>query len=360
VDVGCPAGGGCLMAAPAPSVALLWGDDELATTRAVERLAEAHASEGGVPLERWELRGDAGSPGELVGQIVERLSTPVLFGGGTLAVVSNVGPLIRKNEHRDALVGAIGTIAPGNAIAFVEATPSGTKAAPQKRLVDAITAAGGVVREYRSPKGGALTAFVEAEARERGVALGAGAAKELAGRIGGSVQEGDAERRHQTRVAATELDKLALYKPGGYIEVDDVRALVAEAVPNSLWAFTDAVGERRLARASEMLDRLLETTPEPVILNVLHRRIRELLEVADRVAAGEALPAIGRTMKISSEFRMRNLAAQARAWTVADLHAALDGLLDLDATVKGAPGSIADPAQRRLAFLLWVAERVGR
>jgi len=360
MDVGRAAGGNRLMAAPPPSVALLWGDDELATTRAVDRLAEAHASEGGIPLERWELRGDAGSPGELVGQIVERLSTPVLFGGGTLAVVSNVGPLIRKNEHRDALVGAIGTIAPGNAIAFVEATPSGTKAAPQKRLVDAITAAGGVIREYRSPKGGALTAFVEAEARERGVALGAGAAKELAGRIGGSVQEGDAERRHQTRVAATELDKLALYKPGGYIEVDDVRALVAEAVPNSVWAFTDAVGERRVARASEMLDRLLDTTAEPVILNVLHRRIRELLEVADRVAAGEALPAIGRTMKISSEFRMRNLAAQARAWTVADLHAALDGLLELDAMVKGAPGSIADPAQRRLAFLLWVAERVGR
>ena len=348
------------MAGPPPAVALLWGDDELATTRAVDTIAAAHAAEGGMPLERWELRGDAGSPADLVGQIVERLSTPVMFGGGTLVVVSNVGPLIRKNEHRDALVGAIGTIAPGNAIAFVESTPSGTKAPPQKRLADAITAAGGVIREFRSPKGGGLTAFIEAEAREKGVALGAGAAKELASRIGGFVQEGDAERRHQTRVAATELDKLAMYKPGGYIEVADVRDLVAEAVPNSVWAFTDAVGERRVARASALIDRLLDTTPEPVILNVLHRRIRELLEVADRVAAGEALPAIGRVMKISSEFRMRNLAAQARAWTVADLHAALDGLLELDAMVKGAPGSIADSAQRRLAFLLWVAERVGR
>jgi DNA polymerase III delta subunit len=349
-----------LMAASPPSIALLWGDDEMATTRAVDAIAKAHGSEDGVPLERWDLRGDAGSPADLVGQIVERLSTPVMFGGGTLAVVSNVGPLIRKNEHRDALVGAIGTLAPGNAIAFVESTPSGTKAPPQKRLADAITAAGGVIREFRSPKGGALTAFIEAEARGKGVALGAGAAKELAARIGGSVQEGDAERRHQTRVAAMELDKLAMYKPGGYIEVADVRALVAEAVPNSVWAFTDAVGERRVAHASELLDRLLDTQPEPVILNVLHRRIRELLEVADRVAAGEALPAIGRAMKIGSEFRIRNLAAQARAWTVADLHAALDGLLDLDAMVKGAPGSIADPAQRRLAFLLWVADRVGR
>jgi DNA polymerase III delta subunit len=339
---------------------MLWGDDELATARAVDRLAEAHAAEGGAALERWELRGDAGNPGDQIWQIVERLSTPVMFGGGTLAVVSNVGPLIRRNEHRDALVDAIGTLAPGNAIAFVESTPSGTKGPPQKRLADAISAAGGIVREFRAPKAGELSAFIEAEARERGVALGAGAAKELAARIGGFVTQGDAERRHQSRVAATELDKLALYKPGGYVEVDDVRALVPEAVPDSVWAFTDAIGERRVARASELLDRLLDTTPEPVILNVLHRRIRELLEVADRVAAGEALPAIGRAMKIGSEFRVRNLAAQARTWTVRDLHAALDGLLELDAMVKGAPGSRADPAQRRLAFLLWVADRVGR
>ena len=82
--------------------------------------------------------------------------------------------------------------------------------------------------------------------------------------------------------------------------------------------------------------------------------------MADRVAAGESLPAIGRAMKIGSEYRIRKLAEQARAWTVPDLHAALDGLLELDAMVKGAPGSTADPAQRRLAFLLWVADRVGR
>ena len=335
--------GSAMSPAAPPSVALLWGDDDLATARAVDGIAAAHAAGSGIPLERWEVRGDAGAAGDMIGQIVERLSTPVMFGGGTMAVVNNVGPLLRRNDHRDALFGAIGTLAPGNAICFVEATPSGTKAVPQKRLADAITAAGGIVREFRSPKGGGLTAFIEAEARERQVALGVGAAKELATRIGGFVQEGDAERRQQTRIAATELEKLALYKGDRYVEVDDVRALVAEAIPNSVWALTDAVGERRVARASEMLDRLLDTTPEPVILNVLHRRIRELLEVADRMAAGEALPAIGRAMKIASEFRMRNLAAQARAWSVDELRDALDGLLELDAMVKGAPRSDRRP-----------------
>jgi len=343
-----------------PALAMLWGDDDLGTARAVQRIAAGHAAPDGTALERWDLRGDANAPGEALAQLVERVSTPVLFGGGTLAVVTHVGPLLRRAEHRDAVLGTIATRAPGNVLVFVENTASGVKVPPHKRLADSVKAAGGLVREFRAPKAGALAAWIEAEARERGVRLGAGAAKELATRIGGFVQEGDAERRHQTRIAASELDKLALYRPDAYVEVDDIRALVAEAIPGSVWALTDAVGERRTAPATERLDRLLETTPEPVLLNVLHRRIRELVEVADRMGAGEALPAIGRAMGIGSEFRVRNLVAQARSWTVEELCTALDGLVELDAMVKGVPGAGADAAQRRLAFLLWITDRVGR
>src|SRR4029077_14615982 len=136
--------------------------------------------------------------------------------------------------------------------------------------------------------------------RERGLTLAAGTAKLIAERVGGFVQEGDAERRHQTRIASMELDKLALYRGTAAITLEDVRASVAEAVPGSVWAFTDAVGERRVDRALSLLERLLEATPEPVLLAVLHRRIRELIEIGDRIAAGERLPAIGKAMGITS------------------------------------------------------------
>ena len=85
-----------------------------------------------------------------------------------------------------------------------------------------------------------------------------------------------------------ELDKLALYRGDAPIEADDVRALVAEAVPSSVWAFTDAVGERRAEAALGWLDRLLENTPEPVLLAVLHRRVRELIETGDRLGERRA------------------------------------------------------------------------
>ena len=135
-----------------------------------------------------------------------------------------------------------------------------------------------------------------------------------------------------------ELDKLALYRGTAPIGPDDVRALVAEAVPGSVWAFTDAVGERRVEPALEFLERLFESTPEPVLLAVLHRRVRELLETRDRLDAGERLPAIGKAMGINTEYRMEKLRDQARLWTTTELIAALDGLVELDAMVKGAPG----------------------
>src|SRR4029078_6927755 len=201
--------------------------------------------------------------------------------------------------------------------------------------------------------------WIESEARERGLTLAPGAAKVLAERVGGFVREADAERSYQTRIASMELDKLALYRGSSPVTPDDVRELVAEAVPSSVWAFTDAVAERRTSAALGWLDRLLESTPEPVLLAVLHRRVRELLETGDRIDAGERLPAVGRAMGITSEFRMERLREQARHWTTAELIAALDGLVELDAMVKGAPDTELDEAHRRLAFSLWVMDHAG-
>ena len=343
-----------------PTLAYFWGDDDLAAARAVDQLQSSLAAESGVSMERWELRGDRNRAGEQLGQLHERVATPVMFGGGVIAVVSNPGSLAVSSEHRASLVGAISSLAPGNALVLLDASQSGAKAPPQKRLADAVTAAGGTIRKFDSPRRGALAGWVESEARTRGLVLAPGAAKALAERVGGFVDLNDVERRHQTRIASMELEKLALYRGVSQITVDDVRALVAEAVPASVWAFTDAVGERRAEVAVELLDRLMEDTPEPVLLAVLHRRVRELLEIGDRLAAGERLPAAAKAMGITSDFRAQTLAGQAKTWTTAELTDALDGLVELDAMVKGAPGAGQDDAQRRLSFSLWLMDHVAR
>ncbi|MEO7664671.1 MAG: DNA polymerase III subunit delta, partial [Candidatus Limnocylindrales bacterium] len=314
--------------------------------------------------ERWRVRGDAGDAARIVGEIRERLATGTMFGSGTLAIVSNAGPLVRRGVDRDALVAAIALLADGNGLAIAEETDSGKKDPPSKVLADAVRAAGGDVRRYEAPREGGLAAWIEARARERGTTLGQGAAKELATRVGGFVREGDVDRRQQGRLAVMELEKLALRHasaPDGTpapVTADDVRDLVPEAIPGTIWGFVDAVGMRRRQHALELLERLLEAaTPEPVLLAVLHRRIRELLEVRDRLGSGETPGSLVRSMKLQP-FRAETLARQAQAWTVGELAAALEGLLELDSRVKGVGGSAPGDAAIRLAFDLWVADRV--
>jgi DNA polymerase III delta subunit len=341
-----------------PPIAYFWGDDDLAASRAVCRMAEAIGSLHGGPVERVEVRGDRNQAASQIAELNQRVATQSMFGGGSLAVVTNAGALTVRNEDRNALVAVLPLVAPGSGIVFVEASPSGARDPGQKRLVDAVKSVGGEIRAFRAPKAGELAGWIEAEARERGLQLGPGASRALASRVGGFVTDNDADRRNQTMIADRELDKLALYRPDGAVAAADVEALVAEAVPGSVWAFTDAVGRRDLARSAELLERLAATTPEPVLLAVLHRRVRELIEVADRLAAGEKESSLPRAMGIHS-FRAEQLAVQARHWTLPELVAALDGLIDLDATVKNAPGYGASEAQRRLAFTMWLAERVG-
>jgi DNA polymerase III delta subunit len=345
--------------AAVPSVAFFWGDDDLAAGRAVSRMAEAIASGSGGPVERLDIRGDRNQAVQLIGQLHERVATQSMFGGGTLGVVTNVGALTVTSEGRDALLAILPLIAPGSGVAFVEATASGAKEPGQKRVVDAVKAIGGEIRAFRAPKAGELAGWIESEARERQMRLAPGAARELAQRVGGFVLDNDADRRNQTRMTALELDKLALYRPTEPVSAEDVKALVPEAVPGSVWAFTDAVGLRDGGRAAALLDRLAATTPEPVLLAVLHRRIRELLEVADHLAAGAREESLPRTLGLHP-FRVQQLATQARRWSLGELEAALEGLLELDATVKGAPGSPGGDAQRRLGFTLWIADRVSR
>jgi len=339
-------------------LAYFYGDDDLMLNRAIGRLAVALADDG-ERLERWDLRGTRNDAASLIGEVHGRVATPVMFGGGTMAVVANPGALAVRNEDRDALLDLIPLVAPGNALVFVEAAPSGAKEPGQKKLSEAIKAAGGEVRRFESPKEGALAAWIDGEARDRDVRLAPGAAKELATRIGGFVREGDAERRDQTRRAAMEIDKLALYRPNEQVSVDGVQALVAEAVPGSAWALADAVAERDGARALGLFEALVQTMPEPVIVVVLHRRIRELLELSDRMTTAKSLAEVGRAMRINSSYRMERLATQARRWRPAELIEAIDGLLELDAIVKGAPDRPTGDAQRRLAFSLWIADHVG-
>jgi DNA polymerase-3 subunit delta len=342
------------MSADSPVIAYLRGDDGYALDRAVAGIGRRLEEGSGAPPERWRVAG-AETSADAIGL---RVATAPLFGGGTVAVVVDPAPLLRSKAEREALDRAIGTVAPGNALVFVEQGDAGTRrSAALQGLETAVAKAGGDVKSFRAPREGELAAWIEGRATEREIRLGPGAAKELARRVGGFVREGDVDRQRQGSLAVAELEKLALYRPFDPVTEADVESLVPEVVPDSTWAMLDAIAERRAAVAGPLLDRLLDTTPEPVILVQLHRRLRELIEVADHLASGATPGSLVRTLGMKP-FRVDKLVGQARRWSPPELDAALEGVLDLDAIVKGAPDAGATDGQRRLAFALWVKERV--
>jgi DNA polymerase-3 subunit delta len=292
-------------------------------------------------------------------RLEEWLTTAPLFGGGTLVTLVDPGLLVRTAGARSVLDGLIGRVAPGNGLVILEpvdGSAGGRRAASLETMRLSIVAAGGVTAELRAPTEGRLAAWIEERGRERGMHLGAGAARELGQRVGGFVRESDVDRRLVGQLAVGELDKLALYRPSGDVTVADVQGLVAEAVPASSWAFLDAVAERDVAKAGALLPGILESQPEPVIIATLHRRLRELIEVADHLASGTSPASLVRTLGMKP-FRVEKLVGQARRWSIDELIAALEGVLELDERIKGL--TPATESQRALAFTVWLAERVG-
>jgi DNA polymerase III delta subunit len=167
-----------------------------------------------------------------------------------------------------------------------------------------------------------------------------------------------------SEMASAELEKLALYRPNGTIAREDIDELVAEAVPGSTWAFLDAVGSRRSSEAATLVRRLLdEAMPIQVMTTQIHRRMRELIVVADHLAAGTKPQDIVRELRLQP-FRAQKLAEQARTWQQPELDQALSALLELDMLSKGigadgSPMTISDD-RSQLALIAWIGTHVAR
>ena len=362
----------------APTLAYFWGEDAFGLERAADLFADELAGDAGMPLDVWRTSADdedasEGSAGSGAGrkrarvleQIDQRLSTGTLFSSGTVVVVRQPGSILREQASREQLLRLLDSIAPGNALAFVDLISSGGRGPAQAGVLrDAIAERGGRVQELAAPSRERMEGWIGTRAKELNATLAPGAAHVLAERVGAYVREGDVDRRRQTELANSELEKLALYRPNAPITREDVEDLVSEAVPGSTWAFLDALGLRRAGDAATLLGRLLnEATPIPVLISQVHRRLRDLIVIREHIDAGTRPPDLIREMKLQP-FRAQKLSEQARAWQQQELDEALDDLYELDLlskglAVDGSAHSLSDD-RSELALLAWLGEHVGR
>lgn len=244
----------------------------------------------------------------------------------------------RSSAASDRLLALVNDMPVGAALALVEERPSRDVAKPPallKRLAEAVKVRGGRVEERNAPRRNDLRGWITSHAARIGVPIEVRAAQLLAERIGGAIWETDVERGEMTRVADSELRKLATYAGERPITADDVAELTADTRPASVFAITNAVDRREPSAAAEALRHALaEGQPGLRILASLAGRVSDLIVARDLAARGLPPNDIARRVARGNARMAERLVEAARRYSGAELEAMLEGLYEADVAIK--------------------------
>ncbi len=244
----------------------------------------------------------------------------------------------RSAAAADRLIALVADLPDASALALVEERPSRDIARPPallKRLAEAVKERGGRIEEHVAPRRGELRAWIGTHAARLGVKIEMRAAHVLAERIGGQIWETDIERGEMTRIADSELRKLATYAGDRPIGVEDVEVLTADTRPASVFAITNAIDRREPAAAAAALRRALsEGQPGLRILASLAGRVSDLIVARDLVAAKTSPNEIARRLARGNARMAERIVDAAKRYRGEELDAMLNGLFEADLAIK--------------------------
>lgn len=285
------------------SVYLLSGEPFLAE----DALDRVRIETGVDPLS--EISFDSGAE---VAQIVEALSTSSLLGGRRLVIVRDAQEL--SKAHADAMAPYIEQPSPDTVLVLIAAG---------KSKLDAIVKKHGTMVGLEAPKGRRLVAWLRERARAKKIKIDDRAAWTLIDAAGTELRDLDGA-----------LEQLATgLGEGATVTQAAVRSAFPRQADERVFAFTDAVGERKLPGAMTALRRLLDQGDEPLmIFGALTAHVRRLLR-ARRYADGGAR-AVGDALGMP-EWRAEKMLRQVRAYREEELIAAFDVLARADVEMKG-------------------------
>jgi DNA polymerase III subunit delta len=307
---------------------LIHGDDHgrIAERRArLRALAEAESGSAGIEV----LEGEAATPGSAAAM----LSAMTLGTGQRFIIVE--GAERWRDGDLDELEAVLGAMPPDTTVAFFAREDA--KAQAPKRLHDAVKGAGGDVAVEQTVKPWELPKWVAARARDLGLEPDAGAAKALVQRVG--------ERQQRL---LRELEKLALsLGPGSKLADEQLDELAANSAERKTWSLADALvaGD---GRAATRIYLELRGQGERLtgLLYQMARRLREALDVAERLEAGESAAQVRRGLRMPGKAAERFVADVERTDRDA-LRRALEHLADLELDSRGGRAVPEDTAALR-------------
>ena len=262
----------------------------------------------------------------------------------------------RSTTAADRLLALVRDLPDGSALALVEERPSRDITKPPallKRLAEAVKERGGRIEEHGAPRRGELRAWIGAHAARFGIKIEMRAAHILAERIGGQIWETDIERGEMTRIADSELRKLATYAGDKSISVEDVEALTADTRPASVFAITNALDRREPAAAAEALKRALaDGQPGLRILASLAGRVSDLIVARDLVASKTSPNEIARRLARGNARMAERIVDAARGYRGDELDSMLTGLFEADVAIK------TNVMDEEPALVAWLGEHL--
>jgi DNA polymerase-3 subunit delta len=251
-------------------------------------------------------------PSTEAAELLEALETASLLGDRRLVVIRDAQDL--KKEHAEALSAYLESPSPSSVLVLVAAG---------RTKLDAAVRTNGSVVALEAPKGRRLISWLRDRARARGLKLDEKSAWALVDAVGNELRDLDGA-----------LEQLVTgIGPEGSVDVATVRSMFARLADERIYAFTDAVGDRRLPLAASTLRRLLDQGDEPLVLfGALVAHVRRLLRARRYVDQGARV--VGDALGLPT-WRAERIQRQARAFTEDELVASMDVLAETDVEMKG-------------------------
>jgi DNA polymerase-3 subunit delta len=251
-------------------------------------------------------------PGSDTAELLNALETPSLLGGKRLVVLRDARDL--RKEQVDALVRYLESPSPATVLVVL--------ASGRSKLDAAVKKAGEVV-VLEAPKGRRLVGWLRGRAKDAGLKMDDRGAWALIDSVGGELRDLDAA----VGQLATGLGQ------GATVGAAQVAKAFPRKADERIYAFTDAVGMRRLAEAMTALRRLLEQGDEPLmIFGALSNHMKRLLMV--RRLADRGPEAVSEALGMPA-WRAERITRQARSYREDELVALLGVLAQTDLDLKG-------------------------
>ncbi|MEA2461251.1 MAG: polymerase subunit delta, partial [Actinomycetota bacterium] len=245
-------------------------------------------------------------------ELITALGTSSLLGGRRLVIVSDAQDL--KKDQIAALESYLESPSPDSVLVLISSGRS---------KLDAMVKQAGAIVTLDAPRGRRLVGWLRDRAKAHALKLDERAAWAMIDSVGTELRDLDTAMTQ----LSTELGS------GARIGAAEVRSAFGRLADERIFAFTDAVGDRRLPLAMTALRRLLDQGDEPLmVFGALSSLFRRLLRA--RRYADQGSKAVGDVLGVAG-WRAERIQKQARMYREEELVQAIQILAATDVELKG-------------------------